>query len=183
MRATAVTILIVLTFVVPIVGSRSTCGTERWDVKTLTDIAAARINFTPTQATVEQLAVLRAPGAIALHTPRFAAEQQTYTLSARLVGFKLEKDSDIHVVIAGSSGATMIVEIPDPGCTGTRKHAEMAKARADFVTRFGQPTRKFTRVSGTSVTVSGVLFFDLLHGQTGVANNGVEIHPVLAIGP
>jgi hypothetical protein len=27
--------------------------------------------------------------------------------------------------------------------------------------------------------VTGVAFFDFLHGQTGVAPNGIELHPVL----
>ena len=39
---------------------------------------------------------------------------------------------------------------------------------------------RFERISGT-VTVTGVGFFDVLHGQTGVAPNGIELHPVLAI--
>jgi hypothetical protein len=30
-----------------------------------------------------------------------------------------------------------------------------------------------------SATITGVGFFDLLHGQTGVAPNGIELHPVL----
>jgi hypothetical protein len=28
--------------------------------------------------------------------------------------------------------------------------------------------------------VTGVALFDFLHGQTGVARNGIELHPVLA---
>ena len=28
--------------------------------------------------------------------------------------------------------------------------------------------------------MTGVAFFDFLHGQTGVAPNGIELHPVLA---
>jgi hypothetical protein len=28
--------------------------------------------------------------------------------------------------------------------------------------------------------VSGVAFFDFFHGQTGVASNAIELHPVLA---
>jgi hypothetical protein len=28
--------------------------------------------------------------------------------------------------------------------------------------------------------VTGVAFFDFLHGQTGVAPNAIELHPVLA---
>ena len=31
------------------------------------------------------------------------------------------------------------------------------------------------------VQVTGVLFFDFLHGQTGVAPNGIELHPILQI--
>ncbi len=31
------------------------------------------------------------------------------------------------------------------------------------------------------MTVTGVGFFDLLHGQTGVAPNGVELHPLLNV--
>ena len=33
------------------------------------------------------------------------------------------------------------------------------------------------------VRVTGVVYFDRLHGQTGVAPNGVELHPVLSIEP
>lgn len=31
------------------------------------------------------------------------------------------------------------------------------------------------------VTVTGVGFFDPIHGQTGVAPNGIELHPLLSI--
>ena len=31
------------------------------------------------------------------------------------------------------------------------------------------------------VTVTGVGFFDVLHGQEGVAPNGIELHPILMI--
>jgi hypothetical protein len=31
------------------------------------------------------------------------------------------------------------------------------------------------------VTVTGVAFFDTLHGQEGVAPNGIELHPILVI--
>jgi hypothetical protein len=37
----------------------------------------------------------------------------------------------------------------------------------------------FTALSG-SATVTGVGFFDVIHGQTGVAPNGIELHPVVA---
>jgi hypothetical protein len=162
--------------------AQTACGTERWDVKTLTDPAANSVDFTPRLATVEQLAALPVPGPLRLHTPRYPDEMRSYRVSAQLISFKLEHDSDIHLVIAGTSGATMIVELPDPDCVGTLKLAEMRTARKAFVRAFGLPTQQFTRPAGSpSVTVTGVLFFDILHGQTGVATNGVELHPVIEV--
>jgi hypothetical protein len=162
--------------------AQTSCGTARWDVKTLTDAASGSVDFTGRAATVEELTALPVPGPIKIHTPRYPAETATYRVSGRLVGFKLEADSDIHVVIAGTSGATMIVEIPDPSCIGTAKHGEISQAHADFIRAFGQPLRQFNRPAGTpSLRVVGVLFFDVSHGQVGVAPNGVELHPVLAV--
>jgi len=162
--------------------AQTSCGRARWDVKTLTDAASGSVDFTVHGATVEELTALPVPGPIKIHTPRYPAETRTYRVSGRLVGFKLETDSDIHVVIAGTSGATMIVEIPDPSCMGTVKHAEISQARADFIRAFGQPVGQFSRPAGaSSLRVVGVLFFDIIHGQVGVATNGVELHPVLAV--
>jgi hypothetical protein len=179
-------LLVMLILTLSTLGGASTaqtsCGTARWDVKTLTDAAVGSVDFTARGATVEELTALPVPGPIQIHTPRYPTETRTYRVSGRLVGFKLETDSDIHVVIAGTSGATMIVEIPDPGCVGTVKHAEMNQARADFIRAFGRPLRQFNRPAGApQLGVVGVLFFDVIHGQVGVAPNGVELHPVLAV--
>jgi hypothetical protein len=59
--------------------------------------------------------------------------------------------------------------------------AALQKVRRAFVQRFGQPdTQRFRPVSGRPVAeVTGVLLFDEIHGQAGVARNGVELHPVL----
>jgi hypothetical protein len=40
--------------------------------------------------------------------------------------------------------------------------------------------RSAARVCGRA-RVTGVAFFDFLHGQTGVAPNGIELHPVLSV--
>jgi hypothetical protein len=44
--------------------------------------------------------------------------------------------------------------------------------------RFGEFTRLEPNVP---VSVTGVAFFDDLHGQEGVARNGIELHPIFAI--
>jgi hypothetical protein len=55
----------------------------------------------------------------------------------------------------------------------------MAAARDAFIAACGPPTGSYRTITGTA-TVSGVGFFDRIHGQRGVAPNGIELHPVLA---
>jgi hypothetical protein len=56
----------------------------------------------------------------------------------------------------------------------------MRSARNALVAACGSPSSSsFRRLSGTA-TLSGVGFFDQIHGQTGVAPNGIELHPVVS---
>jgi hypothetical protein len=162
------------------------CGRERWNVKTLTAAAASQVNLTPIPSTVEALRALPVPGPIEFATPRLPQETRIYAVPARLLWDKLEADSDFHIVIAGESGATMIAEVPDPGCAaGARVSGTLTRVRQEFVARFGEPSaERFQRVRGApTVQLTGVLFFDVLHGQRGVAPNGAELHPVPNLSP
>ncbi|MGH9419396.1 MAG: hypothetical protein ACRD3J_05435, partial [Thermoanaerobaculia bacterium] len=55
----------------------------------------------------------------------------------------------------------------------------VTNARHQFEARF-TATSSF-KTTSTAVTVRGVGFWDFLHGQTGVAPNGIELHSVLDI--
>jgi hypothetical protein len=78
----------------------------------------------------------------------------------------------------------MIAEIPDPGfAQGSRVQAQISQARTWFVGRFGQPSRTSWHGVNAPLTVTGVLFFNVPHGQTGVAPNAVELHLVIEIDP
>jgi len=167
------------------------CGHERWAVKVLTDPAATRVNMTPvTTKAVEDLRALsmpapggRPPG---MADARYPQEMQTYQVRARLIKVKHESDLDYHVVIEGRSGATMIAEVPDPQCVASSIRAQVRRARTTVERLLGRipGDRRFTDFPGfPSVTVTGVLFFDVPHAtpQEGVAPNNVELHPVLDI--
>jgi hypothetical protein len=81
---------------------------------------------------------------------------------------RLEDDLDYHLVL-GSGPRTMIAETPSPLCTKgatTYRRKQMAGSR-----RLARVCRR--------ARVTGVAFFDFLHGQTGVAPNGIELHLVL----
>jgi hypothetical protein len=79
----------------------------------------------------------------------------------------------------------MIAEIPNPVCTSACQSKfinDFKTARKAVVAELGQPTSKFVRLrTPEKVHIIGVPFFDFDHGQTGLADNCMEIHPVLSI--
>lgn len=171
---------------VALVGGAS-CGVERWAVKTATDPAAGQINLTPVVTTIAALDAL--PVQSNADGSRVAGPEETvYQITGTLTGVKQEADSDFHLVMTDGP-ATMIVEIPDaPACTQPPATSgvsvleqQIEQARTAFIQEFGQPTTTGFTTIGHQVTVTGVGFYDRLHGQTGVAPNGFELHPVLSI--
>jgi hypothetical protein len=117
-------------------------------------------------------------------SPRFGGiERQTIRVRAQVVEAKVEDDSDIHLVIAPRSARsrTMIVEFPHPACVSSPfKRPQMRAARRSLLSRCPAiGSSDFTTLHG-NVTITGVGFWDILHGQTGVAPNGIELHPVLS---
>ncbi len=160
------------------------CGTERWAVKTGTDNDVASIDMVPQVTTIAQLVNL--PVAQGGTCTRGAGTELTVfeLQDVNLMFHGLESDSDYHVVATDNSGNSMIVEIPYPACVGnagcissTPLLCEITHARA-AVDGF-KPSSNDTPMGVGSVV--GVGFFDFKHGQTGVAPNAIELHPVLGI--
>jgi hypothetical protein len=105
-----------------------------------------------------------------------------------LVVIKREADQDYHLVITDPQNLDlqnpqlrMIVESPDQGCApGSRYAQEIAQVRQTIESVFHGPIVG-RHVVQVPVTVTGIPFFDPLHGQEGVAQNGIELHPILTI--
>src|SRR6266581_833309 len=96
------------------------CGSERWPVKTLTDADTGQIDPGDGASSVLALRQVHAPPRDSLPQDGRVAPFEThlYAVSAVLVGWKLEADSDLHLVIAEPRHlrATMVAEIPAAGC-------------------------------------------------------------------
>jgi hypothetical protein len=158
------------------------CGVERWPEKTLADPAAVNVSRRAVASTVDALA--RLPVVVGINGARgIGTELTRVKVEAKLVGIKGEADGDFHLVIKDpATGAQMIVEFPNQGCTRGASAAlrkKMQTARVAVVNACGfTPSSGYHRLKG-NVTVSGIPFFDFLHRQTGHAPNGVELHPVL----
>jgi hypothetical protein len=162
-----------------------TCGVERWSVKTGTDADAALVNLlNPVRGQIAELGQIPAPPdppGPPLNARVLPTESTVYVLNATMILYKKESDVDYHIVLQDENGKTLVAEIPSPACVGpTSPFGTMvASARANFDNHF-IAGGNFQSVS-VPVQVKGVGFFDFIHGQTGVAPNGIELHPVLEI--
>jgi hypothetical protein len=163
------------------------CGEQRWDVKTLSDKDTVLIDFDNiVKTTVSEQVSLPKPDKIHKKMPRLSSETTVYSLDCYVIGFKREKDMDIHIVIKDMNlNQTMVAELPSPYCpeVDSTSHAkEYIKVNNWFLKNIGKPTGKFHNLpQPISVTITGVGFFDFVHGQNGMATNGREIHPILSM--
>jgi hypothetical protein len=164
------------------------CGSNRWTLKTLSDVDAGKVDSVSIQKkTVANLTALPKPSKRPKCNRVAPTEMQTFEVEANLTEIGTEKDKDFHMVIAdlGDPSKTMIVEIPDSACQGAcaSKHfKDFMDARTVFIAHCGAPTKNFKQVEPpVKVTVTGVGFFDPPRHGTGAANNGIELHPVLKI--
>jgi hypothetical protein len=162
--------------------SSGSCGVERWSVKTGTDADIGLVNLSSTSNnTIVTMRSWTAPNPIPPNNRVSPYETTDWVVNATLTQYKLETDSDYHLVIQDASGNTMIAEIPDPACVGSGSPfaAKIQAARAAFDAKYNATTSFQT--ANIPVQLTGVGMFDFLHGQTGVAPNGIELHPVLNI--
>jgi hypothetical protein len=166
------------------------CGTERWPVKVGTDKDATKVVTSPQVATIAQLRLIAPPARPdSRRSTRFApTELTTFQVKGILRVIKKEADQDYHLVITDpiNPRATMIVESADPTCaSGSQFLANITSVRTMLdqtlqLDRIFSPENRRSELS-MPVTVTGVAFFDVLHGQEGVAPNGIELHPILTI--
>ena len=157
------------------------CGVERWAVKTLSDADRERVNLRPVNTTIEALIAIQRPvGPLAGRAD--PVEVTVYQVEARLLWLFTEADNDYHLVLASprDTTLTMIAEVPDPGCAGACASgfaSVYAQVRQKLLDYLNSPQS----VARPLVRITGVGFFDYIHSQRGVAPNGIELHPVLAV--
>jgi len=165
------------------------CGTERWRIKTIFDNDAKKINFMPRHTTISELVAMRAPET--LSDERADAEKQVYSVEAVLLGWKQETaehgDRDFHLVLADPSDVTrtLIAEVPSAECQGACSSLQaqhFAEVRQVLTAELSEPEAHFRRFPHAWVVrVEGVGFFDVFHQQIGVAENCMELHPLLKV--
>jgi hypothetical protein len=154
---------------------------ERGALKTGADPEATRIDIAhPSMTTIANLRALVVPQ-VSVGARKEPYETHVWTVRARLTAFKHEMDGDYHLVLTDGA-ATMVAEIPDPALIPDSPfQSQIAAARAAFERRFAVHRSLSMQHADAPVTVTGIGFFDVVHGQSGMAPNGAELHPVLTI--
>ena len=96
------------------------CGVERWSVKTGTDADAGLVNLNSTTPnTIATMAGWPVPSTIPLNNRVAPYETTVWAITATMTQYKLENDSDYHMVLSDGAGHTLIAEIPDPACVSS----------------------------------------------------------------
>jgi hypothetical protein len=167
----------------PIIFYRVTaCGVERWAVKTGIDSGARLVDTkNVVNTTIFHLRTLTPPAQLPFTMRIRPVEYTVFRVTGYLLRVKQEADSDYHLVLADSGGRTMIAEIPAPQCVGSQSPflPQIRSVRRVFQSKFHPAD--FWVLGKWAVQVTGVGFFDFKHGQSGVAPNAIELHPVLGV--
>jgi hypothetical protein len=158
----------------------SACGVELWPLKTLSDPQRKLVKLRPRNTTIAAIDGLAMPSS-APTTRSTGYERRVWRVEAQIVLFKLEEDSDIHLILF-DKGHYLIAEVPLGACLPkrTRDRKAILRARATFISRCGKPTPNWQSL-GAVAYISGVGFWDFPHGQSGHAPNYAELHPVTAL--
>ena len=158
------------------------CGSERWNVKTLNDGEAGDVIFTPVSSTIHKQLAFPKP-AYHENNPRDATEKKVYKINCKLVKYKVEDDSDWHLVVQDlTTNEKMAVEIPSLNCVdqSNSRFNKIDVSRRRLRAKVGPVTTQYRLPpTGTRLQIIGVGFFDKSNHPVGF--KGRELHPVLEL--
>jgi hypothetical protein len=165
------------------------CGTELWAKKTLMLPGDDRLPTTALPTTIQKLVSLPAPhDPDAIATRRIpGVENILWRLTrVRLIGYRIEADSDFHLILRDDQGRSLVAEIPAPFCTSSKMKNLFAAARSAVERIGGHPASArwwWTDYRGEQlyISITGYGFFDFEHGVNGASANDIELHPVVSV--
>jgi hypothetical protein len=166
------------------------CGTERSDVKHLSDAEAKNINYKPVYCSLDSFLLfdnMIIPASFShKHFKRFPSEMQCYTVPCYIKFWQKEQDNDYHLVCCDSNYKNkFIAEVPSPECSESIRsgYAANYKSCRDLLDSLFPLMYNFKHYNKFKIKffLTGILYHDYVHGQTGHAPKGLELHPVLSI--
>jgi hypothetical protein len=161
--------------------AKAACPVERGPVKEGSDADKGKVLTTLTATTISNLSGKAKPSSYPTNARIAPVELHKYLLrNVILRQYRIETDGDIHLVLGDGHGHHMIAEIPHHVCTaGSRWRSAITSARSVFTPTL--PVSTDWHYVSRRISIRGVALFDIRHGQTGVAANGIELHPVIGV--
>jgi hypothetical protein len=162
----------------------------RQGIRTGADKDVTKVKQDVVMTTIKELAAQPRPEDMPLKAPRASkyqsrradpVETTRWSIEAMIIAYKLQQSGGYSLILQGTEGETMIAVAPDP------KFVSRSSLFVEAITSVRRTlTDKFAFRAAFTKTqvlarVVGVGFFNSLHGQTGVAPNAVELHPILSI--
>ena len=156
-------------------------GKEQWKNKIMADPGARAVIKTPKITTIVAINSIPDTEKRDKNDDRLSYEKQEIVVTHVLIReVLLEDDNDYHLVIQDQNSNHLIAEIPNPDKVIPGDQTEFTaeyRAAREMMLKHAADFQHF------DYEIRGVLFRDHPHGQTGKADNNIEIHPVLEIKP
>lgn len=154
---------------------------KNWPFKIGEDVDAARVSLDPVPTTIDALRALQHADRPEDRSRIAPTETTTFVLrDVDVLSFQRAPDGDVHMVLSDDHGHTMIAEAAPPFCCDDDSpwRSQIARVRSVVDAHVPMAVLGFRN---DVVSLAGVGYFDSLHGQFSVADNGIELHPILAI--
>jgi hypothetical protein len=155
------------------------CGGPLWRQMNFSDVDKHKVETTPENTTVADIAQLTAPATIGKRrTTPF--QRQIWHLDVVIDRYRIGSDGEIALVLFSIPSAQyMNAYLANPNCLtpGSRMREEIVAARQMLKAHCPQVTASW-QLLGISVELEGVGFWNPLRSTKGALPNGAELRPI-----
>jgi hypothetical protein len=158
------------------------CGGTLWKLMTLSDTGKGSVNWAPAGTSIGDLGALTPPKKI-VASRNNGFEKQTWSLTAVIERYRMASNGEIvFELYSVPSNAYMNAYLPNPKCLSkkTRGRSQIVAARTAFTSSCPMPSAQWQTL-GTTVSLTGVGFWNPVKTTLGALANGAELRPVTGL--
>lgn len=155
------------------------CGGPLWRLETFSDPERSKVKLTRFPTSISDIAVLKSPELAGLkRSTNF--QLNSWRLTVVIDRYRIASDGEIVLVLYDiPSGKYMNAYLPNPHClpATTRDRSGIIAARTELTTHCPHATAAW-QLSGTTIDITGVGFFNPVRITRGALPNGAELRPL-----
>jgi hypothetical protein len=158
------------------------CGGTRWKVMTLSDTSRKTVKWSAVGASISDLSKMTPPTRF-LATRSSSFEKQLWQLTAVIERYRVASNGEIvFEMYDPQTDMYMNAYLSNPQCLSstTRDRAGIVATRNAFLGACPAPTADWQTL-GTTVTLTGVGYWNPVRSTLGALANGAELRPVTGL--